>query len=581
MAINPIVPLAYNLADVKKRYVLFCGAGISKDAEIPTGQDIFLETLRLLRTQEEEKNVKYSVEEMETYYKEKYEGATYSDVIGGLFPSQEEQREFLKAFFEGKSPGRAHKLIAEWVKQGLVRFIITTNFDPLIEHALDEIGLKGKYSVISTGEQVLSSTPWSNVEDCRIYKIHGTIEQGKIRNTEKDLSELDEDIGKDFLDIIERHGVIVLGYSGNDKAVMNFFNKRRFKGYTLYWTAYRGDIPLNVEKLIKNQDGLVINIESASEFLEEVLNRVEIAKKGIEQSTEAVAKTGFKNLITSGSDVEIAQTIDEKRSELTNYFKNILEEVDEKDYKSLWEGYVKTIKYSMNFLLLAEQVIKYKIQYWKNITPVFNEIQSLNEYGDRHGKNGLTNYLFYSMLEIIGAILLANNSFKQLNSMLEIKRLNRRKDGMENILDWNIQAQFIETKNSEESKESGQSWIVPKMHYLLQLLESQELPFEIDLKKWIIEVDLLYFVYSMIYPVEKMFPYWFPNSPPYLDMQSTDTLKQIKLDEDFGEKIAGELFKKDYDELIRELKKAKNTYDEEISLSYRGAGPLGNPFSDF
>jgi hypothetical protein len=44
--INPIIPLSYNLSDGRRKYVLFCGAGISKDAGVPTGWDILLETLR-------------------------------------------------------------------------------------------------------------------------------------------------------------------------------------------------------------------------------------------------------------------------------------------------------------------------------------------------------------------------------------------------------------------------------------------------------------------------------------------------------------------------------------------------------
>ncbi|MBE9594859.1 MAG: hypothetical protein IMF19_15420, partial [Proteobacteria bacterium] len=127
------------------------------------------------------------------------------------------------------------------------------------------------------------------------------------------------------MDIIERHGVIVLGYAGNkeDKAVMDCFNKRRFKGYTLYWTVHDNQIKDNVKELVERQDGRFIPIQSASEFLEEVLNRVEIARRGTEQTSEAVAQVRFKNLITSSSDVEIRQTIDEERRKLKKYFETI------------------------------------------------------------------------------------------------------------------------------------------------------------------------------------------------------------------------------------------------------------------
>lgn len=579
--INQIIPLSYNLADGKKKYVLFCGAGVSKDAGIPTGWDILLETLRHIRAQEDGESKEYTDKEMEAYYEKNFKDSTYSEIIESLFPSREEQREFLEKLFENKAPGRAHKLIAEWVKAGLIRFIITTNFDSSIEHSLDDAGLRGKYSVITDGAQVLRSKPWNLVENCRIYKVHGTIEQGVIKNTKKDLEKLDADLEKDLLDLIERHGVIVLGYAGNkdDKAVMDCFHRRRFKGYTLYWTVYDNQINDNVKELVERQDGRFIHIQSASDFLEEVLNRVEIARRGTEQTSEAVAQVRFKNLITSGSDIEIKQTIDEERRKLKKYFENVLDEVNEEDYKSLWDGYLKIFNYSMNFLSLVDQISKYRNQYWENISHIFEEIQSLNKNQGRYGKEGLVNYYFFTLLEIIGGILLENKAFKLLHSLLEIKRLNYRKDGLEPILDWNIQARFIEVKNDEEKNERGK-WIVPHMHYLLEVTESQEIPFEYDLRGRIIDVDLLYFVYSVIHPMGRYSPYWFPQSSVYLEGGSSDLFKKIKYDEKFGTTIAKELFTISYEELVEKIGEAKEIFEEHFKGSFQMAF-VNNPFQDF
>ena len=580
--INQIIPLSYNLADGKKKYVLFCGAGVSKDAGIPTGWDILLETLRHIRAQEDGESKEYTDKEMEAYYEKNFKDSTYSEIIESLFPSREEQREFLEKLFENKAPGRAHKLIAEWVKAGLIRFIITTNFDSSIEHSLDDAGLRGKYSVITDGAQVLRSKPWNLVENCRIYKVHGTIEQGVIKNTKKDLEKLDADLEKDLLDLIERHGVIVLGYAGNkdDKAVMDCFHRRRFKGYTLYWTVYDNQINDNVKELVERQDGRFIHIQSASDFLEEVLNRVEIARRGTEQTSEAVAQVRFKNLITSGSDIEIKQTIDEERRKLKKYFENVLDEVNEEDYKSLWDGYLKIFNYSMNFLSLVDQISKYRNQYWENISHIFEEIQSLNKNQGRYGKEGLVNYYFFTLLEIIGGILLENKAFKLLHSLLEIKRLNYRKDGLEPILDWNIQARFIEVKNDEEKNERGNKWIVPHMHYLLEVTESQEIPFEYDLRGRIIDVDLLYFVYSVIHPMGRYSPYWFPQSSVYLEGGSSDLFKKIKYDEKFGTTIAKELFTISYEELVEKIGEAKEIFEEHFKGSFQRAF-VNNPFQDF
>lgn len=580
--INPTIPLSYNLADGRKKYVLFCGAGVSKDAGIPTGWGILLETLKLIRTQEEGENKEYTGKEMETYYEDNFKDSTYSEIIESLFPSREEQREFLERLFENKAPGKAHKLIADWVKAGLIRFIITTNFDPSIEHSLDDAGLRGKYSVITDGKQVSGSKPWPLVENCRIYKVHGTIEQGQIRNTKKDLEKLDDDLEKDFLDIIERHGVIVLGYAGNedDKAVMDCFRKRRFEGYTLYWTVHDNQIDDNVQELVERKDGRFIDIQSASNFLEEVLNRVEIARRGTEQTSEVVAQVRFKNLITSSSDIEIRQTIDEERRKLKKYFGNILDEVDEKNYESLWDGYLKIFNYSLNFLSLAEQIIKYQGKYWGRILPIFEEIQSLNKNQSQHGKEGLVNYYFFTLLEITGGILLENNAFKLLHSLLAVKRLNYRKDGMEPILDWDTYAHFIEVKNNEEAKEKGTTWLVPHMHYLCQLIESQEIPFEYDLRERIIDVDLLYFVYSVIHPMDRYSPYWIPQSSVYLRGYSSKLFKGIKYDETVGTAVANEFFNISYVELVEKLGEAKEIFNTEVIGSFHTPW-VGNPFEDF
>src|SRR3990167_7355048 len=158
--INPIISLAYNMADCSQKYVLFVGAGVSKDAGVPSGWDILIHTLQKIILQEDETKKDVTKEEIEKYYRDTFEEEFgYSDIIGQLFPSNEEQRDYLKSFFKGILPGEAHRLIAELVKENLIKYIITTNFDTLIETALDDVGLKGQYTVISSNEDVLTSKP--------------------------------------------------------------------------------------------------------------------------------------------------------------------------------------------------------------------------------------------------------------------------------------------------------------------------------------------------------------------------------------------------------------------------------------
>lgn len=578
MDINNVIPLSYNVADGKKKYVLFCGAGISKDAGVPTGWDILLQTLRVIRSQEEKQSTEYSDTDMEKYYKEKYKDKTYSEVIEALFPSIEEQRDFLKNQFADITPGKTHELIAQWVKEGLIRFIITTNFDTLLEQALDKADLRGKYSVISSGKEILTSKPWNIVECCRIYKIHGTIDQGKIRNTEKDLLRLENKLQKEILDIIERHGVIVLGYAGNkeDKAVMDIFSKRRFKGYTLFWCVRNGCND-GVQALIEKQDGRLIKINSASDFLEDVLTRVEVARKENDQPSEEILLLKFKKILASDSDVKIKQLIDDEKTKLIECVKDALNDIDEKDNTSLWDGYVRIFNSLKSFLLLTDQIVKYKEEYWGRLIPVFTNIHSLNYSQDRNGKGGIINYLHYTLLEIVGGILVENRSFKCLHELLKVKKLNLMRidtEKAEHILDWNIQARFIEEKNEASGRMHKSE--CPKMQYLLQLIDSQKVLLGFNVKNRILEADLLYFVYSINYPIGR--DYWYPQSLAYRLSSSSNIFNLIKYDEEFGRRIAKELFEMEYSNFIGLLNKAKKYIGEVRNTLYCSTE---NPLRDF
>jgi NAD-dependent SIR2 family protein deacetylase len=123
------IALAQSLAMKERQFVLFCGSGVSKDAGIPTGWDILLEILKRLRHHIENQKLDYSTSQMESYYNTNYKGLTYSQIIERVYTYPEDQISFLQSQFEGKNPGRSHELIVEWVKSGLIRFIITTNFD--------------------------------------------------------------------------------------------------------------------------------------------------------------------------------------------------------------------------------------------------------------------------------------------------------------------------------------------------------------------------------------------------------------------------------------------------------------------
>ena len=105
---------------------------------------------------------------------------------------------------------------------------------------MDELNLD--YDVIYSDDILLGTKSWDKVETCRIYKLHGDYKIGKVRNTVTELKDLDPFISDDFQYIIDRHGLIVIGYSGRDEGIMNHFLERKPYAYPFYW-QYRKTSP--------------------------------------------------------------------------------------------------------------------------------------------------------------------------------------------------------------------------------------------------------------------------------------------------------------------------------------------------
>lgn len=577
--VDPIIPLAYNMAAGSARYALFLGAGVSKDAGVPSGTDILIKTLRLIYQMERGGAAVPSDADIRHYYNERFSNCTYSDIMSALLPSNEEQRTYLADMFADSAPGPAHRAVAQLVKNGLVRFIITTNFDNLLERALDEAGLTGFYTVFSEDEPRFSK-PWTQETGCRIYKTHGTIEKGKIRNTRKDLAALPRSLARDAADIIERHGLIVLGYAANedDRAVTALLQNRRFTGYSLYWAAYRGEMSEYARDIVKRQDGIVLRINSAAEFLADLLARIEIARAHSEQSRSAVYQARFKNLFLSPApDVEILYAIDSEREKIIRRVNSRLESVSG-NYPELWPVFTELFDFCSNYLLLTEQIVRYRTRDFKHIIKIFEPLsRTATDAG--FGKAGVRQYLCFCLMEIIGAIIIEHGKFALLAELLRVRRLNFTRDGLESIMEWELQPEFIHSRPGRGPDEAKP--ITVMFQYLLELVSAPGFPLEFDVKNRLLETDLMFLAYSVKFPLKGSAPVWFARSPVYCGAGSPDLFKRIKFDPELADFIGREFLGSDAADLLRTLSRAKAIIHTDFAAWYQRSRSAEQTLSEF
>lgn len=318
--IDPILPLSISIAEGKGVYALFLGSGISRSAGIPTGGEIRWDSIKhLYKLENNVHDIPEDTEINKWFESSQYKDFNYSKILEGLCPSQEDRRNFLEKYFVGRNPSAAHDVISTIVQKNLIRVIVTTNFDQLLEKSLEKKNID--YDVVASEADLNNSKPREH-SNCRLFKLHGDYKKLNILNTEKELERYTELISKELQEIFDRYGLIIVGWSGSDKAVIEHLKNRHSK-YSLYWVA-REEINETIHEVIKNQDGRVIFRDSAETFFTELERKINLFLTYPKGDTPEFLVAQVKDLLKSRNTIEINELAKAVIHDLTKKWEDII-----------------------------------------------------------------------------------------------------------------------------------------------------------------------------------------------------------------------------------------------------------------
>jgi hypothetical protein len=263
------------------------GSGLSRAAEIPTGWEITLDLIRRVALAQE---IAEQPDWAKWYRETTGQEPNYSTLLEELAGSPDERRAILHRYIEPtqqdreegrKIPTAAHRAMAELVRRGYIRVIVTTNFDRLLESALREIGVEptviGSIDALSGAEPIAHSA-------CYIFKLHGDYKDARILNTDAELNVYPTEYDRQLDRIFDEYGLIVCGWSGEwDRALRAAFLRASNRRYPVYWTA-RGKLADSVQELVNHRRARVISIDDADSFFTKLLRRVEALEQGQRQN---------------------------------------------------------------------------------------------------------------------------------------------------------------------------------------------------------------------------------------------------------------------------------------------------------
>ena len=149
---------------------------------------------------------------------------------------------------------------------------MTTNFDRLMEKALEDVGVVP--TVLSSVDQVQGALPLVHTRCC-VVKLHGDYLDTRIRNSEDELSVYPQEFN-DLLDrVLDEFGLIVSGWSADwDEALRNAIYRTKSRRFTTYW-AIRGQPSEQAQRLMEHRQAQTISIDNADAFFETVWQTVQ------------------------------------------------------------------------------------------------------------------------------------------------------------------------------------------------------------------------------------------------------------------------------------------------------------------
>jgi hypothetical protein len=300
--IESATALAFSVYENKGVYALLLGSGLSRAAHIPTGWEITIDLIRRVALLEgADEQADWAV-----WYREKYKKEpNYSGVLDLVANTPEERRSILHSYIEPstediaegrKVPTKAHRAIAELIRDGVFRVIITTNFDRLLESALREVGIEP--TVVKSDDDLRGAVPIAHSR-CYILKLHGDYLDTRIKNTDKELGTYSAEINSVLDRVFDEYGLIVCGWSGEwDEALRAAVARAPSRRFSIFWTTRR-DPSAFARDLIQHRAARVVSIADADTFFEtlqrDVSSQAELQRKN-PQSIELLLASAKKFL---------------------------------------------------------------------------------------------------------------------------------------------------------------------------------------------------------------------------------------------------------------------------------------------
>lgn len=254
-------------------FALLLGSGASVTSKVKSAEDMIDDWRRVRHQREGGEQKYYSWIRNQIWFGHDDE---YSILFESIYDQPSQRRVVIEECIRASHPSWGYVYLANLLGSRYFDVVFTTNFDDLINEAcyLYSEGLRpivGAHDSSIREIRVTSRRP-------KIVKLHGDFMYDNIKNTVAELETLESNTVRKFKQFAQEYGLVVLGYSGRDRSVMDTIDilLRDEENYRqgVYWCVRRG-APLSnrLQSLLRRDRVHLVEISGFDEFMAD-LHRV-------------------------------------------------------------------------------------------------------------------------------------------------------------------------------------------------------------------------------------------------------------------------------------------------------------------
>lgn len=250
-------------------FAFLIGAGASASSGVKTTSQMMAEWRQQMYEQSKSNEPIEDWLRKQDWYEDDEE---YSILFEKAYDQPSQRRIYIEECVKEAKPSWGYIYLSNIIAYNYFNAVFTPNFDDLLNEGCflyaDLRPIVCAHDSAVSEIRVTSARP-------KIIKLHGDFLYDSIKNTVRETETLEKNMRDKFMQFAREYGLIVIGYGGNDRSIMEILDTMlRSEGYFpngLYWCRRTEDkVSKKLDRLMRRENACWVEIEGFDEFMAEL-----------------------------------------------------------------------------------------------------------------------------------------------------------------------------------------------------------------------------------------------------------------------------------------------------------------------